>query len=133
MLSALASAHPEGLAVNLAMGSDCCLERVISTRIISSKVSCRILDTNLSFLSLLRHTCSESFEELSDNFFSLFSFSDLFSSFPIQSSDFPKVVLPCPQLITYESVVCTAKYFLASFFLWDFFAGASCDLFVLRN
>ena len=116
MLSAPASAHPEGPAVMLAIGFDCYFEGVLSTIILSCAVKCRILDATSAYLSSLKHVCFEGSEELSNFFFLKFS-SDSISSFPLGSLNSPKVMLLYSGLITCKPVIFIAKYFPTSYFL----------------
>ena len=100
MLSVPVPAHPEGPARLLAMGSVCCSGRVVLTRILSCKVSCRILDATLSSSTLLRCTCSEGsefLEGLLDSSSSLSSSSDLLSPPPLGLPDSSEVVLLRPE------------------------------------
>ena len=101
MLSVPVPAHLEGPARLLAMGSVCCSEGVVLTRILSCKVSCRIPNATPFSLTLLRRACSESFESskgLLDSSFLLSSSSDLLSPPPQSSSDLSEVILLRPEL-----------------------------------
>ena len=134
ILSVPVPAYLENPARLLAMSSVCCFRRVVLTRILSCKVSCRIPDATSFSSTLLRHACSEgseSSERLLDSSFLLSSSLDLLSSPPLDLSDSSEVVLSHLESTARGPVVCTAKFFLAFFSLWDSLASARCDSSVL--
>ena len=133
MLSAPAGAHPEDSVRVLAMGFDYCFEGVMSTKILSHKMNYWILDAILSFLSLLRHTFSESYERSSDFSFLLSFFSDLLFHFLLKLLDCSKIISLSLESTACRPVVCTVKYFPASFILWNFPAVTLYDLSLLGN
>ena len=136
MLSVLVPVHPEGPARLLAMGFVCCSGGVVLTRTLSCKVSCLIPDVTPSFLTLLRSACSEGSESpegLSDSSFLLSSSSDLLSPPLLGLLDLSEVVLSHPESTAHGPVVCTAKFSLAFFFLWDSLTGAWYNSSVLGN
>ena len=106
------------------------------TRILSCKMSCRILDATPSSSTLLRRACSEGSESpegLSDSSSSLSSSSDLLSSLPLGLSDSSEVVLLHSESTACGPVVYTAKFFPAFSSLWDSPAGACCNSSVLGD
>ena len=112
MLSVPVPVYLESPVTLLAMGLVCWSEKVMLTRILSCKVSCRILDATPSSSTLLRRACSESPEGLLDSSFSLFSFSDLLSPPSLGLLDLSKVVLSRPESTACGPVVCTVKFLL---------------------
>ena len=134
MLSVLVPAHPEGPARLLAMGSVCCSGGIVLTRILSCKVSCRILDATLSSFTPLRRACFEGFESPKgwlDSSSLLSSFSDLLSPPLLGLLDLSEVVLSRPESTACGPVVCIAKFSPAFSFLWDSPARARCNSSVL--